>query len=153
MDRVGDLINVLKKKDEHVAIVNQSNEEQKAYTKAQLPAELEDFKDEWASFDCRNKLFLSKIPAGKTRTFKGSMLIASMWETKKLIHKTELSVEKIGFSIQYKVLQYVNTKHNPHIMCCPNSMYLPAVTKQLRAVLKEAATWSRRKSVVVAHCN
>ena len=62
-----------------------------------------------------------------------------MWETKKLIHKTELSVEKIGFTLSYKVLQYVNTKHDLHIVCCPNSMYLPAVTKQLRAVLKEAA--------------
>ena len=67
------------------------------------------------------------------------MLIVSMWETKKLINKTELSVKKIGFTLSYKVLQHVNTKHDLHIVCTANSMYLPAVRKQLHAVLKEAA--------------
>ena len=56
MDRVGDLIQVLKKKDNHVAIINQLNKEQNSYTKTQLPAELENLQGKYVDrFHVGNK--------------------------------------------------------------------------------------------------
>ena len=55
MNRFGDLIQVLKKKDDSVAIVNHSNEDQKAFTRKQLPSDLDDFKEEWTFFTARTR--------------------------------------------------------------------------------------------------
>ena len=139
MNRFGDLISIVKKKDNSVAIVNHSNEDQKVFTREQLPADLDDFKEEWTFFDCKNSAFINKVSAGKTRQIKGSMMVATMWEIKKLISRTELGTTKIGFTLSYKELQYVNTRHQLHITGCVNSLYLPSATDELHEILKEAA--------------
>ena len=90
----GDLIQVLKKKDDSVAIVNRLDEDQKVFTEEQLLGDFQDFKEEWTSFYCKNSAFINKVQPGNTRTLKGSMMIATMWEINKLISRTELSVQK-----------------------------------------------------------
>ena len=66
-------------------------------------------------------------------------MVATMWEIKKLISRTELGTTKIGFTLSYKELQYVNTRHQLHITGCVNSLYLPSATDELHEILKEAA--------------
>ena len=46
MDHFGELTNIFKKKDEHVVIINQLDDDEKSFTKQQLPLELEDFKED-----------------------------------------------------------------------------------------------------------
>ena len=135
----GDLLDILHKKDDAVAIVNHSTNVEMAFNRSQLPGDLDDFKEDWVKFDCNNKVFINKVPAGKTRQIKGSMLIASNWDMKKLIERTELSLSNIGFTLSYKELQYVETKHDLHITGCVNSLYLPAAAAEVKAILREAA--------------
>ena len=132
------MITVLKKKDDSVVIVNHSNEDQKAFTREQLPGDLDDFKEKWTFFDYKNSAFINKVQPGKTRTLKGSMIVATMWEIKKLISRTELAAQKTGFTLSYKELQYVNTRHELHITGTANGFHLPAVTEEVREILKEA---------------
>ena len=70
---------------------------------------------------------------------KGSMMVATMWEIKKLISRTELSVQKTRFALSYKELQYVNTRHELHITGTPNGLHLPGVAEEVRGIMKEAA--------------
>ena len=99
---------------------------------------MEDLKEEWLAFDCGNKAFKSNIPAGKSRLIKGCVMVASNMEPERLAEKSELNLDRLGISMKYKKLQIMETKHNLHILMCPNGLYLPALKKIIDDVLKKA---------------
>ena len=91
-DRVGDILGILKQRDEKAAIVCHHDEDVMAFTKLQLPKDLTDLKEEWLVFECNNKAFKSNIPAGKSRLIRGNIMIASDMEPKHLQEKMELLI-------------------------------------------------------------
>ena len=124
MGRVGDLLVEIRKRDDKAAIVCYQNEDTMAFTKMQLPKELEDLKDEWMVFDCKNRAFKSNIPAGKSCLIKGNIMIVSDMEPEKLVEKMELGLDRLNIELKVKSLQIMETKHNLHLLGCANSMHL-----------------------------
>ena len=65
-------------------------------------------------------------------------MIASNMEPERLVEKSELNLNRLGISMKYKKLQIMDTKHNLHLLMCPNGLYLPALKKICDDVLKRA---------------
>ena len=138
LEATGNLLEALKKRDKDAAIVCHHDEDIKAFTKLQLPKDLTDLKEEWFVFDCGNKAFKSNIPGGKSRLIKGCIMIASNMEPKRLLEKANLNLDRLGINMKYKRLPIMDTKHNLHLLMCPNGLYFPALKKIYNEVLKRA---------------
>ena len=147
LETVGGLLEAIKKRDKDAAIVCHHDEDIKAFTKLQLPKDLEDLKEEWLVFDCGNRAFKSNIPAGKSRLIKGCIMVASNMEPDRLAEKSELNLDRLGIVMKQKKLQIMETKHNLHLLMCPNGLYLPALKKIIDEVLKKARAVMMEKDI------
>ena len=107
VESVGNILTVLHTRDPTVAVVSAKDQDTVAHTRQQIPPDPEDLIDDWMHFDHKNTAFRDTVPEGKTRTFRGTMMIGTNWEPKRLINKTELAMDKIGVTLSYNEIQKI----------------------------------------------
>ena len=107
-------------KDDEAAIINASDEITKAFTKAQLPQELDDLVNEWLHVEGNQKsIFANNIPTGKNRSYEAVLFLGTQWEPSKLIEKTALQLMKINVDMSYKRIQELHTVKYMLLMGAP----------------------------------
>ena len=68
-------------------------------------------------------------------------------EPDRLAEKSELNLDRLGIVMKQKKLQIMETKHNLHLLMCPNGLYLPALKKIIDEVLKKARAVMMEKDI------
>ena len=88
----------------------------KASNLAELPDKWVDFKDDWSKFPDPIHSWKNTIREGKTRTYKGSLMIACDWEPEELLRKVTCEMDQrnggmVGgkISFELKENQILNT--------------------------------------------
>ena len=140
VDKFGDILTTIRKKDEEAAIINASDEITKAFTKAQLPQELDDLVNEWLHVEGNQKsIFANNIPTGKNRSYEAVLFLGTQWEPSKLIEKTALQLMKINVDMSYKRIQELHTVKYMLLMGAPNNLHPDGVEQTMNLILREVA--------------
>ena len=139
INELGDFLKVMRERDDELAIINASDEDTPAFTKAQLP-KLSVFAEEWVHFvGDKKKMFKDNIPDGKSRTYTLVLMIGLQWSPQQLLDKTVIDLQEIGMELDYKKVQELETERFLAILGAYNNLDASGIKQVINLMLTEAA--------------